>query len=214
MTVFPYIWRFQWFNVINRIGPNYFGPSLTVSDVDKLYDQPELSLRADLLNAMIEMERRFLPDGKRTTKRIYIGGQGEGGMMALAAFLRYNQPEPLGGIFAIGALQALYKDNIDTSPNAFKVQSNTPMLMINGDMDEDVELIEAKYTFYYFETETYKTTKLYQFIRAYYTREDSQNVADWANIRNWLTKQLVNSNGAGQTIPNPKVEPKVEEETF
>lgn len=90
MTTFPHFWQFQWFNKIGVIGPNYFGPSLTVADKDKLYDQPELSLRADLLNGLIEMERRFLPDGKRTTKRIYIGGQAEGGMMALAAFLRYN----------------------------------------------------------------------------------------------------------------------------
>lgn len=101
---YPYTWEFQWFNKLGRIGPNYFGPSLTVNDKDKLFDQAELKEMASVYHMLIEKERMLFAPGKQTTRRIYLGGFDEGGMMSMATFLRYEGTEPLGGIFALSSL--------------------------------------------------------------------------------------------------------------
>ena len=48
---------------------------------------------------LIEMEKLKLPN--QDPSRIFVGGFAEGAVTALAAYLRYDDTSPLGGVFAL-----------------------------------------------------------------------------------------------------------------
>ena len=96
------------------------------------YDKEKSELYDHMLD-LIEEERLRFPD--QDSKRVFIGGNSQGTIVTLAAYLRYKGPTRLGGYCGILAVNLLPPEEAQRSPAAIKMQSETPMLLYNGEDD-------------------------------------------------------------------------------
>ena len=91
----------------------------------------------------------------QSSRRIFLGGNSQGNMLGLAAFLRYKGPTPLGGYAGIIGINALKKSEARTSKSAIALQSQTPMLLYNGAADPIMNVRYVRNNLRYFKTIVY-----------------------------------------------------------
>ena len=95
----------SWFNVKNE----HVSICNTMSEIMDLYDQDDMEKSADQLLRLIYDEVKKLPD--RNSRRIFIGGFGEGCMVALAALIKNNLEFPIGGLIGLSGVLAFRNQN-------------------------------------------------------------------------------------------------------
>lgn len=76
----------------------------TIEEFWAEFNQDELKESADYILRLIEKEAEHL---NNDTTKIFLGGVSQGCMVSLAAFLRYNGPQRLGGIIGLNGMQGL-----------------------------------------------------------------------------------------------------------
>lgn len=80
-------------------------------------------------------------------------------MTSLSVLLRFEGPEPLGGIICQSGILTLDKKHFKQSLQAKTAQSNTPLLLMNGDQDYMVDYIDAVHSFNYLKYNLYIDNK-------------------------------------------------------
>ena len=197
------------------MGSSVDGKVLTIDDQEQLFNQTEVIDIADSLLDLVEKEKlRFPVSRGQSSKRIFIGGFSLGSMTAVSTFLRQTGPEPLGGVIGIAGYIPLEETYFKKSKAAIKAQQETPLLLINGDADETVDIIQAAYTYFYFERAVFKTNKEnYTFLRE--LGKDHVNIKNkqtFFYLAHWLkdkTRDLskdINSGGNDPIEPNDNPE--------
>lgn len=66
-----------------------------MSNINQLKNESDKYVK--LINEQIEQ----LPENRRNSSNIFIGGVAQGSMLALSTFLRYEGPDPLGGVVGL-----------------------------------------------------------------------------------------------------------------
>jgi len=110
-----------------RLNPKYAG---------KYIDQDDLEETAYKIIELIKSEQNDFYDNN--SKRIILGGYGQGGITALAAHNWFDGK--LGGVFALNGMQGL----VNITKNS---EDDTPILLYNGYKDNLVSAQNAKASF-------------------------------------------------------------------
>ena len=214
-TVYFGAWVFQWWDFMAAQGRQWTGgKALTIEDQERLFNQTEILQTTDDFFELIEKERLRFPPGKQTNKRIFLGGFSQGAMTSVATFVRQRGPDPLGGVIALAGLMPLEEKHFIKTKTGIETQRKTPLLLINGDADTAVEMIDAAYTYFYFRTDIFnENQENYTFLR-----EEGQdhisilNKDTFAYIAHWLRDKTRNldkadDNSGGNDPIKPDVKP-------
>jgi len=108
----------------------------------------------DMANILIENERLDLPN--QDSRRIYIGGMSQGALSSIDILLRYNGTTPLGGVVIESGTMTLELQYRLTTPEALKVQGETPMFVYHGSADKVISQSLSLESYAYLTNVVYK----------------------------------------------------------
>ena len=105
--------------------------------------------------------------------KVMVGGFSQGGVLSLAAYLRYEKIDsPLGGVFALSGMQGLAKANFKPSGTSRKMRDittlrgTTPLFTYYGKDDKSFKGAETTYKM--LKDKVYKSKK----VKANWSRND------------------------------------------
>jgi len=171
--------------------------------------------------SLVEKEALLLQDD---TKKIFIGGYGEGASVALAAFLKYKGEKPLGGVIGLNGIQALnytkavpkFKDS-EERKKIETMRKNTPMFLYHGKDDEVIPLHAAVLTYDYLRNIVYRGSHKLEFFVEDNLDHDEDSEKEWWEVGMFL-HSLTWNNKAKETkkvevlpaepAPEPAAEPE------
>ena len=98
--------------------------------------------------ALVQSEADAFED--KSTQRVFIGGFSQGCVTSIATWLLTSNNAQggvkLGGVLAIGGLQALVPDNQGPSLNK-EFLSSIPMFLYHGDRDNNLHYLKSLQTY-------------------------------------------------------------------
>jgi len=92
----------------------------------------------------------------KNIKKVFLGGNAEGCMVVLAAFMRYEGTMQIGGILGLNGFQALdmnkemQRSSLEIIAARMVTQRKIPMMLIHGENNEKIKCQDAAETYVYF----------------------------------------------------------------
>jgi len=132
---------------------------------------------------------------KKNVRKIFFGGNGEGCMVVLAAFMRYEGKMQLGGICGLNGFQALNaikemeRTSLETMAARMVTQRKIPMMLIHGENNEKIKYEDAAETYIYFKNLYSSKPNNFMFFKE---KDGSNELSDeFVNhVRKWFVKQV------------------------
>jgi predicted esterase len=130
---------------------------------------------------------------QRNIKKVFLGGNAEGCMVVLAAFMRYEGKMQIGGILGLNGFQALdmnkemRRSSLEAISTRMITQRKVPMMLIHGENNEKIKYKDARETYVYFQNLYASKPNNYMFFKE---KEGTDTLSDeyLNHVRKWFVK--------------------------
>lgn len=176
-----------WFDILDSKEETFDN----LTEIKKNIHQESLIESASMLTKIAIEEANMSYKGN--IKKVFLGGQAEGCMVVLAAFMRYDSKMQIGGILGLNGFQALdmreemKRSSLEAIAERMPTQRKIPMMLVHGENNSKIKYSDAAETYVYFANLYASKPNNYLFFKE---KQGSDTLSDefLNHVRKWFIK--------------------------